>query len=254
MFNANYNLVLFLCEGEIYVSLSYEYACSAWGSYIKTKRRRKRLRSIERSFNLMMTRSFRSVDSGSLSVLSGTLPIDYRVKEMIMRRYLTGGFQSFSPAALALVREELGTIGLAAQEHSSGDAILPPWCSDTVSPPDITNSSESADASSGHRLPSPPFSETDSFLIDNQPSQVGEDPVDPSGAEIKARVRRVLEKDWCEEWKKLEHGRSTRSFFPTPSCLGSLQKLSIHPKVVQVITGHSYLNGHLARIGTISNP
>lgn len=52
------------------------YACSVWGSYIRTKRGKKKLRAIVRGYNIMMMRSFRTVDSGSLSVLSQTLPVD----------------------------------------------------------------------------------------------------------------------------------------------------------------------------------
>lgn len=49
------------------------YACSVWGSFLRTKRGRKKLRTIERGYNVMMMRSFHSVDSGSLSILSQTL-------------------------------------------------------------------------------------------------------------------------------------------------------------------------------------
>ena len=40
------------------------YACSVWASFIRTKREGKKIRSIERTYNVMMLRSFRSADAG----------------------------------------------------------------------------------------------------------------------------------------------------------------------------------------------
>ena len=96
------------------------YACSVWASFIRTKRGRKKIRSIERIYNVMMLRSFRSADAGSLSVLAGTVPADYRIREMVLRRCLLGCFQSFSPSAMNLVEEELRRLGLRFDESATG--------------------------------------------------------------------------------------------------------------------------------------
>lgn len=103
------------------------YACPVRGSYVRTKRGKKKLRAIERGYNDMTVRSFRSVDSGSLSVLSQTLPIDYRVIEMIRRRYLIGGFSSFPPRSFEMIRAELADLKIAPRSDHISTPDHPPW-------------------------------------------------------------------------------------------------------------------------------
>lgn len=88
------------------------YGCSVWATDVRTKRGRKKLRSIQRGYNLIMLRSFRTADAGSLSILSGTLPIDYRVREITLRRDYIGGYPSFSPSVRNLILEDLEALNL----------------------------------------------------------------------------------------------------------------------------------------------
>ena len=73
-------------------------------------------------------------------------------------------------------------------------------------------------------------------------------------AEIISRVRRKLERSWSAEWKEAEQGRTTRSFFPSPACVRALQSKHLPYQLVQVFTGHSYLNVHQTRIGFVPSP
>jgi hypothetical protein len=82
------------------VEPSLLYCCSVWASVIKTKQGRKKLRSIERQFNVLTSRSFQTADTGALSILAGTMPADLRVTEITLRRHLLSNLQFFSPSAL----------------------------------------------------------------------------------------------------------------------------------------------------------
>ncbi|EFX65968.1 hypothetical protein DAPPUDRAFT_263902 [Daphnia pulex] len=65
------------CLRAMYSALvepSLLYCCSVWASVIKTKQGRKKLRSIERQFNVFTSMSFQTADTGALSFLAGTMP------------------------------------------------------------------------------------------------------------------------------------------------------------------------------------
>ncbi len=76
------------------------YCCSVWASAITKKQSQKKLRSIERQFNILTSKSFKTADSGALSVLTGSMPVDYMVLEITMRRILLSKPNEFSPGAL----------------------------------------------------------------------------------------------------------------------------------------------------------
>jgi hypothetical protein len=82
------------------VEPSLLYCCSVWASVIKTKQGQKKLRLIERQFNVLTSRSFQTADTGVLSVLAGTIPDGLRVTEIILRQHLLSNLQLFSPSAL----------------------------------------------------------------------------------------------------------------------------------------------------------
>ncbi len=75
------------------------YACSVWASFLEAKRGVRKLPSIERNFTVLATKSFRTADTSALSVFSGSVPIDYRVKELVLRRMNISRIPVFSPSA-----------------------------------------------------------------------------------------------------------------------------------------------------------
>ncbi|KAK4006893.1 hypothetical protein OUZ56_012049 [Daphnia magna] len=48
----------------------------------RTKRGCKKIRAIEKQFNILKTKAFRTADAGALSILDGSYPIDYRIMEI----------------------------------------------------------------------------------------------------------------------------------------------------------------------------
>ncbi len=109
------------------------YACSVWASVLNTKRGVKKLRSIERGFNLLVTRSFKTADAGALSILAGSVPLDYRIRELVLRRYYFGGFKTFSPSAVRTVEELIPSFRFGRADFSSytGTGSEPPWKNDS---------------------------------------------------------------------------------------------------------------------------
>ncbi len=197
----------------------------------------------------MMMRSFRSVDSSSLSILSQTIPVDYRVREMIARRYLIGGFSSFSPRSIEMIQTELGNLGISPRSNYASRPDHPPWHS-------TTSHSQSVMLSPNSLLSSQAIQQLPVSLLTDSSAAEGEASREQvlKKQVIISRVRKSLEHLWSAEWKAAEQGRTTRSFFPSPMCARALRRKHLPYQLVQIFTGHSYLNAHLARIGFVPSP
>ena len=61
------------------VEPSLLHCCSVCASGLRTKQGQKKLRSIKRKFDVLILKSFPTADTGALSVLAGTIPVDLRV-------------------------------------------------------------------------------------------------------------------------------------------------------------------------------
>lgn len=198
--------------GALYKALvepSLLYCCSVWASAIKTKHNRKKLRQIERQFNILISKSFKTADSGALSVLTGSLPVDYRVLEITLRRLLMSKLQTFSPYA-----------------QQASETLLP----------DIDKILRKEEKDARQRLQHP-------FTHSGRP---------PS--QIKKAIRTVLGNLWSKEWSESSQGNTTRSFFPSPSCFTQLSSHNLPHQVIQILSGHSYLNVHQHRLKLLNSP
>jgi len=214
----------------LYVAIAepvFLYACSVWASSIRTKRGRKRIRSVERTYNVMMLRSFRSADAGSLSVLAETIPADYRIREMVLRRCLLGCFPTFSPSATNHPNCPI----IIVYHWAVSSAARPSW---QWWPPRHHDSSPTT--TSGRCITEPTPSPLDQKI------------------ETIRQIRRVLGELWSAEWRYAEQGKVTQSFFHTPKCFRILMGVDIPQQLIQIFTGHSLLNVHQARIGFIPSP
>lgn len=169
------------------VKSSLLYCCSLWASITRTKKGCKKLRAVERQYNVLTTRAFKTVHTGALSLLVGTLPADYRVLEITMKRYFLSNLPSFSIRALE-----------AISKHTNG--------------------------------------------IDSQ---------NQTPSQVKTAIKNRLSSVWSTEWKNGSQGQATREFFPTPKCFQRLRTSNLPHQVVQVITGHSFLNHHQKRFNFI---
>ena len=65
---------------------------------------------------------------------------------------------------------------------------------------------------------------------------------------VRSAISTKLADDWNEEWVSSEKASQTRSFFPTVSHSDMLSSCRLHAAMVQVLTGHSLLNGYQAKI------
>ena len=65
---------------------------------------------------------------------------------------------------------------------------------------------------------------------------------------LRSAISTKLADDWNEEWVSSEKASQTRSFFPTVSHSDMLSSCLLHAAMVQVLTGHSLLNGYQAKI------
>ena len=166
----------------------------------------------------MMTRAFKSSDGGALSVLSGNNPIDFRTKEIALRRLLLSNIVSFSPRAHSVINEYLP---LAYPKQQVGDT--PGRCY-----PSTSNI----------------LSQTD--LLEQQRAS--------EARGIRMAITSAMATSWASEWKDAVQGATTRSFFPTPACFKRLRMNGFPHQVIQILTGHSWLNVHLHRIGFLPSP
>lgn len=75
------------------------YGCSVWVAALKSKRIKNLLISTQRIFLRYMTRSFKSVSTQALQVLSDTLPLDLKIYEISCNRRFMFSNQNFSLTA-----------------------------------------------------------------------------------------------------------------------------------------------------------
>lgn len=106
------------------------YCCSVWCSAVNDARTRKLLRAAQRIFSIAITRSFGSVATEALLVLSGLLPIDLRVKELAASRFLSLGpdadFSSRTRSSVhRIVTDNIGETEASPRQFFSADH--PPW-------------------------------------------------------------------------------------------------------------------------------
>ena len=176
----------------IYTTLiesSLLYCCLVWASITRTKRGCRKLRAVERRFNILTTRAFKTVHTGALSILAGTLPVDYRILEITLKRYFLSNLSAFSLSAVESLKSHIQRI----------DKSQPP-------------------------------------------------------SQVKMAIKSTISQAWSSEWKEGVQGQATREFFPTPSCFHRLRITNLPHQIVQLITGHCYLNDHQHRFNFISNP
>lgn len=76
------------------------YGCSVWAPFLATKKGVKQLRSFQRIITLPLINAFKTVSSEGCLIISNTLPIDLRVREITYRRYCTTSTGHFSAASL----------------------------------------------------------------------------------------------------------------------------------------------------------
>ena len=92
------------------VEPTFLYCCSVWASVIKTKTMRKKLRSIERPYNVMIAKAFKTADTGALSILAGKYPVDYRIQEITLKRRLLSNYSAFSSSSLKVIGKHLTSL------------------------------------------------------------------------------------------------------------------------------------------------
>ncbi len=90
----------------------------------------------------------------------------------------------------------------------------------------------------------------------NELQGISEIPVPNS--HLRSKLRQGLMVEWTKIWKNLDQARQTKKWFPEPD-LGMSSKLFTLDRyafgqMVQVITGHNYLNYHQNNLGRVSSP
>ena len=227
------------------------YACSVWASVINTKRGVKKLRSIERGFNLLITRSFKSADAGALSVLAGSVPLDYRIRELVLRRYYFGGFKSFSSSALRTVEGLIPSFRFGRLDSSSSEiGATPPWLGPAQTSQMAVSSSSSSSSLSARNVISLALPDV---LVGGTPFRSGQSLSCPRMKAIRI-IQGVLFSGWEDEWEAAKQGAATRSLFPGPDCVRKCRGLRLTFQLTQFYTGHSFLNEHQHRVGRLSSP
>ncbi len=200
------------------------YACSIWASVVQTKRGVKRLRSIERVYNKMAMRTFKTVDTGALSILTGSIPIDYRIREIVLRRLHISNYSTVSPSASRAVPKYLSDDQLKASDPLiTTKHPPPPW----IEEPEKGSTEET-----GLRTAAP--SPRGSPAPINQSSDQ-EDASFISKKEIKRKIRDSILRVWSEEWRTSSKGDTTRGFFPNPKCIGNIRPIHLSYQVIQIL-------------------
>jgi len=114
--------------------------------------------------------------------------------------------------------------------------------------------SQLADASRCEHTRTPP-----SYFSSFTSSSSSSPPLSPTckqseKSSVKVLVRAAMSKGWANEWQGAKQGGLTRTFFPRPECMGRVGTRQLDYRVVQILTGHSFLNGHLYRVGYSASP
>jgi len=193
------------------------YACSIWASVVQTKRGTKRLRSIERVYNKMTMRTFRTVDTGALSILTGSLPIDYRIRETILRRLHISNFKTVSPSAARSVAELKMDIQFSTTVAPETVSHPPPWTQEV----DCVDEEVAGGASLPSAAPFSCSSLTQSTVSKKEAARI---------------IRDTMMKSWADEWRSSSKGNTTRAFFPNPDCISSIKPIHLAYQVIQVLS------------------
>jgi hypothetical protein len=85
------------------------YNCSVWAGALAGKLFRKSLRSTQRKMAQLITKTFRTAPTEATLILSGLLPIDYRIIEIAALRCLEYESSAFCPSAKTLINKWLET-------------------------------------------------------------------------------------------------------------------------------------------------
>ena len=96
-----------------------------------------------------------------------------------------------------------------------------------------------------------PLAPSSAILVNDKVSSI-RSLIPPSTCTYKQFVRSAISSkladDWNDEWVSSDKASQTRSFFPTVSHSDVLSSCRLHAATVQVLTGHSLLNGYQAKI------
>jgi ribonuclease HI len=106
------------------------YNCSVWAGALAGKLFRKSLRSTQRKMAQLITKTFRTAPTEATLILSGLLPIDYRIIEISALRCLEYESSAFCPSAKTLINKWLETHERPARMESINSFHLsknPPW-------------------------------------------------------------------------------------------------------------------------------
>ena len=106
------------------------YGCSVWSSFLRTKSGVKKLRSLQRSITVLITRSMKSASSEALLILSNLLPLDLRVIQLSALRFLSSQDSLFSPSSLNFISARIPAITSALKTDLKTTPFSrwhPPW-------------------------------------------------------------------------------------------------------------------------------
>ena len=106
------------------------YGCSVWAGALKSKKTMLKLRSIQRIFLRYITRSYKSVSTLALSVISNSLPIDLKVLEITCNRYFLYKHSCFAPSSKKTIDSVLGKLGPISDIDQTKRFLStnhPPW-------------------------------------------------------------------------------------------------------------------------------
>jgi hypothetical protein len=73
----------------------------------------------------------------------------------------------------------------------------------------------------------------------------------PSKEAVKLDTRQYVQAIWIQEWTSSLHGANTRAFFPHVKSATIISRFHLSKQVVQILSGHSFLNSHQFRFGFV---
>jgi hypothetical protein len=76
----------------------------------------------------------------------------------------------------------------------------------------------------------------------------------PSKEAVKLEIRQSVLSKWDQEWTSSSAGANTRVFFPHVKSASATLKLHLSKQVVQILSGHSFLNSHQHRFNFKDSP
>jgi hypothetical protein len=76
----------------------------------------------------------------------------------------------------------------------------------------------------------------------------------PSKEAVKLDTRQSVQAIWAQEWSSSSHGAKTRAFFPRVKSAMIISRIHLSKQVIQILSGHSFLNSHQFRFGFRDSP